>query len=75
MTIETAKQLFPNENSFQKLRVNLVVEETKGLPIDKAVEVYRNALKKYPRDKVLQDGFAFLYIEPAQKNSVIFENA
>ncbi|MEC8840191.1 MAG: transglutaminase family protein [Candidatus Poribacteria bacterium] len=67
LTIETAKQLFPNENSFQKLGVNLVVEETKELPIDKAVEVYRNALKKYPRDKVLQDGFAFLYIEPAQK--------
>lgn len=77
LTIETAKQLFPNENSFQKLRVNLVVEETKGLPIDKAVEVYRNALKKYPRDKVLQDGFAFLYIEPAQKlaNQGNFEEA
>ena len=77
LTIETAKQLFPNENSFQKLRVNLVVEETKGLPIDKAVEVYRNALKKYPRDKVLQDGFAFLYIEPAQKlaNRGNFEEA
>ena len=67
LTIETAKQLFPNENSFQKLGVNLVVEETKELPIDKAVEVYRNALQKYPQDKVLQDGFAFLYIEPAQK--------
>ena len=77
LTIETAKQLFPNENSFQKLRVNLVIEETKGLPIDKAVEVYRNALKKYPRDKVLQDGFAFLYIEPAQKlaNRGNFEEA
>ncbi|SVA35054.1 uncharacterized protein METZ01_LOCUS87908 [marine metagenome] len=77
LTIETAKQLFPNENSFQKLRVNLVIEETKGLPIDKAVEVYRNALKKYPQDKVLQDGFAFLYIEPAQKlaNRGNFEEA
>lgn len=77
LTIETAKQLFPNENSFQKLGVNLVVEETKELPIDKAVEVYRNALKKYPRDKVLQDGFAFLYIEPAQKlaNRGNFEEA
>jgi len=77
LTIETAKQLFPNENSFQKLGVNLVVEETKELPIDKAVEVYRNALKKYPQDKVLQDGFAFLYIEPAQKlaNRGNFEEA
>ena len=77
LTIETAKQLFPNENSFQKLGVNLVVEETKELPIDKAVEVYRNALQKYPQDKVLQDGFAFLYIEPAQKlaNRGNFEEA
>ena len=76
-TIETAKQLFPNENSFHKLMVNLVVEEMKGLPIDKAIEAYRNAIQKYPKDKVLQDGFAFLYIDPAQKlaNQGNFEQA
>ena len=77
LTIETARQLFPRENSLQKLMVNLIVEETKDLSIDKAVEVYRNALKQYPRDKVLQDGLAFLYIEPAQKlaNQGKFEKA
>jgi len=76
-TIETAKQLFPNENSFHKLMVNLVVEEMKGLPIDKSIEAYRNAIQKYPRDKVLQDGFAFLYIDPAQRlaNQGNFEQA
>ena len=77
LAIETAKQHLPNENDFQKLMVNLIVEETKDLPIDKAVEVYRNALKQYPLDKMLQDGFAFLYIEPAQKlaNRGKFEKA
>ena len=76
-TIETAKQLFPNENSFQKLMVNLMVQEMQALPIEKAIEAYRNAIQKYPRDKVLQDGFAFLYIDPAQKlaNQGNFEQA
>ena len=66
-TIEEGHQTFPREEKFRIMEINLYIQEADKLPMDEAVTFYQKAVKKYPRDKMLQEAFAFLYIDPAQK--------
>ena len=66
-SIEVAKEMLPKEDVFDKLSVNVVIESARNLSFEKSAQIFQQALKTKPNDKVLLEALAFAYIDPAQK--------